>query len=148
MTADLIAEIEQAEEGSRELSDRVLFACGFSTQNRKITEIYSDPYAVSLVSPTGNIIGWFDESRPDPSRNVHDALAHVVPEGWDEHGTLSWPGRNDGVLINKARATLRHVLSSGGEPRITAFAATLALALCAASLRAHEKNAALRARSG
>jgi len=64
-----------------------------------------------------------------------DTALTLVPEGWSR-GLLAWPGYDGGLLVGEAKAVLRHITSSGGEPSVRAFAATLPLALCIAALRA------------
>lgn len=72
--------------------------------------------------------------QPDPTRSVDDAIA-LISKDW-KRGVLAWPGYENGELINKALATLRHEFWSNGGPCVTAFASTPALALSAALVRA------------
>lgn len=65
-----------------------------------------------------------------------DSAMTLVPEGWKNNGAIRWPGYIGGAYQNKAMVELHHDISSGGGPKAKAFAATPALALCAAALRA------------
>lgn len=103
---DLLARLESAMEGSGELDIEIARA------------VY------------GN-----DGQYREFTRSLDSALT-LVPDEWREHGNIAWPGYEDGVLMADARVDLGHVLSSGGAPRVQAFAATPALALCIAALRA------------
>lgn len=57
---DLIADLEAASEGSRELSDRCLTAVGWTYHNK--------PF-------------WCYPNRPDPTRNLQDTVDVMVPKG-------------------------------------------------------------------
>ena len=124
----LAAELEAAERGSRELSDRCLLAWGW--ERLEGHDLLMSP---PTWQPPGCDEYLAEELRSSPTESL-DACAAAMPEGWTR-GILSWPGYNDGELINKARATLRHALSSGGGPRVTSFAADLPLAWSAAICR-------------
>ena len=91
MMADLkplIAELEAAKGGSRELSDRVLLAVGWTTSDSK------DTRARFWRSPEGEDYDWWDDpharsrggpplKRPSPTESLDDALT-LVPKncGW------------------------------------------------------------------
>ena len=112
----LIADLEAATEGSRELSDRVLLACGCRP-----------------IGSYGGEYGWKDQhdceiGEPDPTRSLDDALAQV-PEGLAL--SLDWP-----FEILPVRASWRFV----GEVRSWVDAATAPLAVCIAVLKAQEQD--------
>lgn len=119
---DLIAKLESASEGSRELSDAVLEACGRDCN-----------WLRSLARDDPSFV------IPDPSRSL-DAARALVPEGWDwriqseDGGGYVWIWPAGGDYLN----------AENGE------AATPELALCAAVLRARCSTSSTRApaRSG
>ena len=71
---DLIARLEAAPEGSRELSDEVLLAVGWEHIDT------GDVREEQWVSPGG--MYFIVSPRPDPTRSIDDALKWMVPEGW------------------------------------------------------------------
>ena len=123
----LLEDLQDAKEGSRELSDRVLFSVGWTTKQ--------------ITPRTGWYrLVWIDHvdthyrKAPDPTRSVDDALDCMVPEGWylcdmnaGDHGALALLRRyqtsNDD--IKDLSVTLGH----------TQTAATLALAICCARIQ-------------
>lgn len=114
--ADLISRLESAAEGSRGWSDEVLLALGWWQSSRGV---WRGP---------DNIVA---ERRPDPTRSVDDALS-LVP-GRNEHG-LEWRIKMERKPCGTWWAMLREHAKDGWD----AMAATPALALCAAILRAKE----------
>ena len=106
MMADLkplIAELEQAKEGSRELSDRVLLAVGWTTSDSK------DTRARFWRSPEGEDYDWWDDpharsrggpplKRPSPTESLDDALT-LVPEGFAIEDFMIWPGHPASLTI-------------------------------------------------
>ena len=117
---DLIKDLETAPSGSRELSDRVLLACGWRRQRPM-------EGAVSWV--------WFrpdgekhNGKSPDPTRNLQDAVDWVVPEG------VEW--RVQMALGTKSQPEIGFAIV--GECGRTG--STPALALCIAALRAKEER--------
>ncbi len=72
MTADLIHQLEQAQSGSRELSDAVLKACGW--------EIKTTLNGIWWIGPENQSIPI--KYSPSPTESLDDAL-QLVPEGWD-----------------------------------------------------------------
>jgi hypothetical protein len=64
-----------------------------------------------------------------------DAAMTLIPRGWTQ-GAIAWPGYLDSKFVAHVRVELRHELSSGGAPRVIAFGATHALAICGAALQA------------
>ena len=124
MTDDLIKRL-QAGPGSRELSDEVLREFGWECLNRAAGGKY-------WVQPS-----WWrpyqkNQGRPDPSRNVQDALDVVVPKdaAWSVSAS---PDRFD-------RRPCGVVMCAYGKGRSAEeYASTPALALCIAGLMAKEK---------
>jgi len=107
---DLIKRLEEAEAGSRELSDAVLLACGameYDWKSRKYSR------------------------RPSPTQSLDDALG-LVPEGWE------WEAASFAKHNNEPRAGLWRNLYSNDIECIASHGATPALALCIAVLKARE----------
>lgn len=110
----LIQRLQEAGEGSRELSDEVLRACGW--------DIVIEGHWLRRYVP-GGVYSWPLDEAPDPSRSIDDVVA-LLPEGFD------WDRCRNGV------ATV-HDLRPGMPYRgYEGWAATPALALCAAIIRA------------
>ena len=118
--AALIAALERAEEGSRELSDEVLLALGWGTRLEFTREVW--------VAPSGDS----SKHRSDPTRNLQGAV-DLVPEGmdWWEVGKV-----RDKPFMG--RGTHRAAIGKWGEPEHYQHAMSPALALCVAILRAVE----------
>lgn len=148
--SDLIARIEGEARGSRALDCLIAKQAGWFRYTREKgctmkhggwiapedfrgTDSQGAPILDGLHGTT------IHRDPPSFTRSL-DAAVSLVPEGWQGNGGLLWPGRDNGVWVNHAKATLKHDLSSGGAPRVIAYAATPALALCAASLRARESE--------
>ena len=120
MTRDeLIAALESAERGSRELSDEVLLAFGYRERT------WEGESVRGLCGPDERFYGWWRD-RPSPTRSVDDALA-LVPERWYARKIAQWPRHWEVALIK-------------GGKLATSGAATPALALCAAALRTMDKG--------
>ena len=128
---ELIDRLEAAEEGSRELDAEIFCAIGGTV--KEVTEVGGHKHK-RWIDADG--VRW--QSDATLFSLSLDAALTLMPEGWDGHGFIHWPGRKDGVIINNAACTLHHNFSSGGGPRVTSYAATRALAVCAAALRARE----------
>lgn len=146
----LIAKLEGAEAGSRELSDEFLLALGWTR-----TPGY-------FVEPE-NVRWWADNSHPSPTESVDDALA-LVPDGW----TWSGSGRDDACGYCETTDYRKPYMVIAGPMEETggdfyeppeayretheSWAATPALALCAAILRARttekQESAALSVTAG
>ena len=112
MTDTLIARLEEATEGSRELSDECLLAVGFAPVPDALT-MWTYPngdYAVTA-------------ELPDPSQNVQDAIDWMVPEG------CPWEMKSVGMVE----------MGTERGP-VEGIAATPALALCVASLKARQAD--------
>lgn len=108
MGADLAARLEAATEGSRELSDEVLVACGWTV----------DP-GLFWRKPDG----WHcHDDAPDPTRSVDDSIALIGERRW--------------YIAASARDDMGGYFVQVGKP--TAHAATPALALCAAIVKGVE----------
>lgn len=67
---DLISRLEAATEGSRELSDECLLAMGWTYK--------PDWCGHAWRSPDESWVGF--DKRPDPTRNVQDAIDWMVPD--------------------------------------------------------------------
>ena len=122
---DLLSELEQATNGSRELSDKVLLAIGWQFPDDW------EPKGLShgnLVSPNGETIS--HHLRPNPTENLQDAL-ELVPEGW--YPVLE-PYINDADLVVYCADLFR---PNWGE-REPCRAHTPTLAFCIATLKARE----------
>lgn len=118
---DLIAKLEAATEGSRELDLRISY------------EINPPRYAITAEPVELDV--WLAEGGARSYTTSLDAALTLVPEGW--RWTVANPGYDKGVYQGgRALADLHHPLSSGGGPNAKAFGATPALALCIAALRA------------
>ncbi len=72
---------------------------------------------------------------PPPFTASVDAALKLVPERWTSGG-IHWLGYDNGKLMAPAVVELWHALSSGGAPRVVAYAATISLGICIASLMA------------
>lgn len=115
--SDLIADLEAAEAGSRELSDRVLLACGWSFSN----EHWFGP---------GENMAWMAEDAPDPARSIDDAVA-LVPDG------MIWQldsAPNHYCIMGRPSA--KGNFHKAGGKFISYRAGSCALALCIAILKA------------
>ena len=111
--APLISRLEEAKEGSRELSNMILLALGWRERGGRAR--FLTHFA---VSPDGAEIPWGD--HPDPSRNLQAAV-DLVPEG------LPWDMESAGIVE----------MGTDNGP-VEGIAATPALALCVAIIKAME----------
>lgn len=130
--AELIARLEAAEAGSRELSDEVLVALGWRCEEEE------------WIGRLGIIKVWYRPNgevvrigcRPSPTESVDDALG-LVPEG------LIWSLGIDGVgpsaMIGEEFPGEYAIARQWYA--VVDSAATPALALCVAVLRAREDHA-------
>lgn len=86
---DLLTDLRAAKEGSRELSDQVLLAWGWTTTKVGMLAITGGGGGEDTVwvSPTGALT----QHRPSPTESVDDALAGV-PEGWAVTILAHWVG--------------------------------------------------------
>lgn len=118
--AVLIADLKNATEGSRKLSDRMLLACGWfwcpTGDHEKPFDKWTAPNG-DHYSPT--------EAHPSPTENLGDAVALLSKERW-------WTLRHhlNPTLPNRASAVELQGLFDVNQ------AATPALAVCIAKLKA------------
>ena len=121
--SSLIAKLEAATEGSRELSDEVLIACGWKRG------VVGKPPLQSAYwkTPDGQRMGWEDDltsggvERPDPTQSLDAALTLVPSDcAWDVWGPVSGNAQ----------------LMRGSGEIIEAVAGNAILALCIAALKA------------
>lgn len=116
----LLEEILQAEEGSRNLSDRYLLALGW----QGIEPNRSGIIAAHWTNPSGQDIP--QGLRPDPTRNLQDAIDSLL-KGW------TW-GLASAVRSSPAVSSVGNQ-DAGKESIQVASAATPQLAMCAANLK-------------
>ena len=114
--AALIAKLESAKEGSRELSDEVLMALGWQRRPIQITGVY-EWYRTGGDHYIGVV-------RPDPSRNLQDAVDLIPGKA---HWAASYPVGEAELVYGGPNGRL-----------VTADAATAPLAMCIAILKAVE----------
>lgn len=123
---DLIARLEKASGPDRELANEVLLACGW-----KINE-YGDEgptRSIEWVNPDPNGIDYLDGGQPDPTTSI-DAAVTLVPDGY------GWAVNSD---RGRCCANYRHQVT-GAKPDFPTSAATPAIALCIAALRARAEG--------
>lgn len=128
----LIARLEAATEGNRELSDECLIAVGSRKEGSSAQFLTH-----RAIAPDGTEITW--RSRPHVTGNVQDAIDHMVPEGWLWGLHLNDPRDIFGASL--AQAFVRRAADDLDSYQ-HAEAATPALALSAASLKAIEARVA------
>ena len=135
----LLARLEAADAGSRELSDEALLATGRWARHGVLWSVQLTP---GVWTP------WCHPA-PDPTNSLDDARRWLVPEGWSVR-ILIHPAKEDApevcyveiyLLDEKLRrwrgALDRKVLAGPEESE----SKEPALALCAAALRAKEAQA-------
>ena len=128
MTRDdmtIIAKLEAATDGSRELDAAIAESIGWTRDQRDINGNWR------WLAPKGP----YTQLLPKWTTSI-DAALTLVPEDWAGQGSIHWPGYDAGRLINRAFVRLHHYLSSGGGPRVDGYGATPALALCITALKA------------
>jgi hypothetical protein len=128
MTSDntaLIAEMEAAEKGSRELSDRVLLALGYAFVPSK--NVWRRP------GDDMDYGGWLD-----PSESIDDALA-MLPEGWRWRLELCRDGAFLAHLFHP-NPTRHHIATGSGEGTKIMRGPNLCCVACAAILKAKEAD--------
>lgn len=136
----LADELERATEGSRELSDRCLLATGWTHEDS------GDPRSSRWRDPGGVPYDYWDDPharsrspippRPHPTCNAQDAITWMVPKGWV--GNLEVGSR---IALQGMRCALWNGEFAPNVVEIMSEAATPALALSAASLRATSDEA-------
>jgi hypothetical protein len=115
----LLARLEAADAGSRELSDEALLATGRWARHGELWSVQLTP---GIWTP------WCHPA-PDPTNSLDDARRWLVPEGWQwkVEQTPTDEGPCPGAQVNW---------------RLKEYAATPELAFCAAALRAQAAQAA------
>lgn len=127
---DLIERLERATEPDRTLQNDVLFACGWTMHGGIRHSVWTSPRGDEFL----------DGDQPDPVGSI-DAALTLVPEGW------AWSIHVGGCYATgerlKPRAELAEPIQTEYGPgigiRAQINAATPAIALCIASLRARMK---------
>lgn len=126
----LADQLQSATEGSRELSDQVLLACGWRFDDT------GDARSSCWRAPGGKGYDYWDDphavtrheipKRPDPTRNLQDAvsLARYVDMHWLE-------------LFENAMIHMRHALHPAGALMIEIACCWI----CATAVKAHEAMA-------
>lgn len=131
----LIARLEAAEKGSRELSDECLLAVGWTKTREKLSfggthTVWRNP-AGEVFYPSNSLKG--GQFLPDPSQDLRDAVDWMVPDGWGIQVKRTPDGRGFAKLFD-----------STPYPNVrktdAVEAANPALAASAASLRAMEEK--------
>jgi hypothetical protein len=136
MNTTLIKELETADQGSRELSNYVLTALGWTCISaRPVGDVMTALEAQQWRSPDRK--PYTEKEIPDPTQSVDDALS-LVPEGWGL--TLeNWSGLDtEGRVFVDGRGHVELCPAVGGG--VEASAATLPLAICIAILKAREAS--------
>ena len=142
---DLIQELQDASEGSRELDAAVDFAmggnmarCNFEegTTCGQCTEAPGCGKWLGLLDERSSYpMDWREDERlPRYTTNLQDALDYVVPEGWSPQSVL-WNDTCVGCYLRKG------LITTGGidDPNIRyGKGATPALAVSSAALKARE----------
>ena len=154
---DIIAKLDAAPKGSRKLSNQVLLACGWTTDDQRAIECFAHWDAAGHIywlPPKGeahrfkarkrSMFGcyesfrWDDHSKrkheswhymPDPTRSTDDALT-LMPEGW-------FPRI---AQLQNERWMADVVPEGGGDADYRSEANYPALALCSVVLMAREQS--------
>ena len=125
----LIQELERAKEGSRELSDKVLLACGWEREAGGTTNnnvIFWRAPGSHWIAAGGGL--------PSPTENLQDVL-RMLPSGWAGEVTVSLANRPQ-------KANLWNGKFAPCSKETEGHGATPALALCIAALKAREHQKA------
>ena len=120
--AKLISDLEAATEGSRDLSDRVLLACGWVFALGHPAIMSESYWQAPEVNERILILG----EQPSPTESIDDAVA-LVPEG--KRLALESDPNADGVNCHAAISQM-----------FFGHALTLPLALCIAVLKVRESK--------
>ena len=118
-TQSLIAKLSDATEGSREMSDAVLLATGWTRRKFGALNCWAHPDGSEC----------FNRDRPDPTRDLTAAVS-LIPEGW------GWRIQNYGG----DKIGLAALMKPGTHIADYEQGATPELALTIAALRAREVN--------
>ena len=120
---ELIIRVKEATEGSRELSDEILLALGWTTKTvidpGASADYGEDIEAKEWISPSGENTGYL---RPRCTESLGDAL-YLVPETW------YWRVQGGGDATNLAA-----LMPPGNDLAGYAQGATSSLAVCVALL--------------
>lgn len=128
---DLIARLEAAEEGNITLDDRIALALGWRIDQQDIQGV--GKWLAPGESHTQYLPEW--------SRSI-DAALTLVPEGWAIDGWQLWPGATSSLqLLETKLGRDDQYWHSSKHKRFDGAAATPALAICAAALRARLETA-------
>lgn len=133
----LLADLERATDGSRDLSDQVLLAAGWRVERPRDCGVKDQsgdcfgcgnkvPAKGECAVPQSNW-NWTPRNRPNVTENLQDALL-LVPEGW------SYQIIGPDPLLERGQPHC--ILGLPGTHEVVARGATSPLALCIASLRA------------
>ena len=124
MTTDLIARLEAAPAGSRELSDEALVAVGWEHIDT------GDVREEQWVSPGG--MYFIVSPRPDPTQSIDDALKWMVPKGMDVGISIAGCGtEHEASAVDIEREDVEERIGNGTSLR-------LPIAICIAALKVRE----------
>jgi hypothetical protein len=141
--SDLITKLEAATEGSRELSDEVLLACGWVREGTR------DPRLDCWRDPQGNVYDhWNDPHgratqvvpRPSPTESI-DAALTLVPDDWGYVSvSMLRGGSSEAFMLEKDYSPPGdgHIDDEWSQWLEKAFHTSPALAICIAALKAIE----------
>jgi hypothetical protein len=129
--AALIHDLETAERGSRELSDEVLKVCGWRVELFDFDRVRG---GCVVRRPDGCAVLF--ENRPSPTESVDDAIA-IIPKGWRDDVYMEL--RLDWQPMGCVSLATGHIQSAGTK-QVRGDGKTLALALCAAIVRAVQQE--------
>lgn len=123
----LIAKLESATEGSRELSDEVLLVFGWKFSAR-----------FGWRNTVGDNV--WDDDRPSPSESLDDCLG-MVPEGWAWSVSCSKEyGVSAGISPKAPRDEWVHSDMGGVDSLASTAPLALLIAICRARLAEMEKT--------
>lgn len=148
-TLTLIDRVEAATEGSRELSDEMLLALGWTKHETKTTR-YREPNWGEKTDASGKVsyehieppVWWApgalhgSSERPNITVNTDDARS-LYPEGCRAI-LQDGAAYKDGIYMAPCGCDLHSPVSSSGGPNWEGFANTLPCAITAALLRLRE----------
>ena len=128
--AALIEELEAATAGSRNMSDRILIAHGWTVADNSSSSVYAWVWR----NPDG--IGVLSSALPDPSRDLSDTIALVQKGNFAIENFMIWPGEPVSLTILGTHNYGGERAHKAEDGRWKGEAATPALAVSAASLKA------------
>lgn len=139
---DLIERLESAPEGSRELDaeielDRRKFIAGAAA---------FVGWAANPDLGKGKVLGWIwdgehvnsQDEAPHYTTSV-DAALTLVPEGWAIEGAMIWPGHPISLKLLETHLEGGRYWHDSDDGSCEIQAATLALAICIAALKARRE---------